>query len=76
MPADQLTYTDTDVQNGLAYYYSVTAVNGFGEGSQASPVSAMAKWSEWDRNGDGIIDLVDFAAFSSEWMWQAWWHGQ
>ena len=72
--AGELSYTDTDVENGLTYYYSVAAVNGFGEGSQATPVSAMAEWSHWDHNGDGRLDLVDFAAFSSKWMWQAWWY--
>jgi len=35
-----LSYSDRDVQNGLVYYYTVRAVNEFGEGPGPPPVNA------------------------------------
>jgi fibronectin type 3 domain-containing protein len=34
------TYNDTSVTNGITYFYSITAVNGIGEGDQAPTKSA------------------------------------
>jgi len=73
VPVGQLTYIDINITNGQTYYYSVTAVNGFGEGPQAIPVSAVAQWNEMDFNEDGIVNLFDFVIFSNEWLWQASW---
>lgn len=36
-----LTYTNTSLTNGTAYYYKVSAVNAIGEGSQSAEASAM-----------------------------------
>ena len=36
-----LTYTDNAVTAGVTYFYEVSAVNSYGEGSKAGPVSAM-----------------------------------
>jgi len=68
-----LSYIDTGVQNGVEYFYAVTAVNDVGEGAQASPVSYIAEWNKYDFNGDGVINLIDWALFSQEWLWQAAW---
>ena len=63
------------VENGVTYFYTVTAVNGIGEGPQATPVNALANWNAMDFNGDGIINAVDFVLFAQEWLWQATWYG-
>ena len=65
---------DGDVQNGTTYYYAVSAVNDYGEGEQSSAISETSTWNDLDLNGDGIINLVDLAIFSKEWMWEASWH--
>jgi len=70
----ELTCIDSGVDNGVEYYYAVSAVNGVGEGEQSSPVNATASWNDYDLNGDGIIDIFDFAMFSNEWAWEAAWH--
>jgi len=70
----ELSFSDTDVQNGIVYYYAVSALNGLGEGDQSGALSVTAEWNNLDLNGDGIIDFSDFAIFSNEWLWQASWY--
>jgi parallel beta-helix repeat protein len=43
VPANQLWYYDTNVQNGITYTYNVSAVNDVGEGSNSADVSGIPK---------------------------------
>jgi parallel beta helix pectate lyase-like protein/fibronectin type III domain protein len=72
--SNEFGYADTNIQNGSTYFYAVSAVNDFGEGELTLPVSDLANWNDMDFNGDGAIDIVDYAFFSKEWLWEATWH--
>jgi hypothetical protein len=74
VPGNELDYADFGVENGTEYYYAVAATNELGEGEQSTPVNIIAIWSESDVNGDGAIDLVDYAVMCTEWLWEAPWH--
>jgi len=71
----ELTFADGEVAKGTTYYYAVAAVNGFGQGAQAGPVSYGAVWNDMDFNGDGLVNIEDLAVFAAEWLWQAEWQG-
>ncbi|MBN1540288.1 MAG: fibronectin type III domain-containing protein [Candidatus Thermoplasmatota archaeon] len=51
-----LTYVDTDVVEGLTYYYEVAAVNANGEGARSSRVFETMGSTSDDTDGDGIPD--------------------
>lgn len=69
-----LSYNDVQAVQGAVYYYTVSAVNVLGEGPQTSPVMVNTEWSIMDFNGDGIVNLIDLAAFCQAWLWTASWH--
>ncbi|MFC1783802.1 hypothetical protein ACFL02_09505 [Planctomycetota bacterium] len=70
----EMSFIDTDVQNDTVYFYTVSAVSGFGEGPQITPVSKTASWLRSDLNGDGIVNLIDWFIFSSEWLFKSTWY--
>jgi len=72
----ELSFIDTNVQNRTEYFYTISTVNDVGEGAQASPISYTAQWNKFDFNGDGVINLIDWAMFIQEWLWQAAWRSQ
>ena len=71
--ANEFSYTDREVNIGENYSYAIAAVNAFGEDGQTVSVSTTAIWNEMDTDGDGVIDVTDFSAFSKEWLWEAPW---
>jgi fibronectin type 3 domain-containing protein len=60
---NQLNYNDTDVSNGVTYFYSVSAVNNAGEGTKTDEIQATpATYPTQPRNlrtsvGDQYINL-------------------
>jgi fibronectin type 3 domain-containing protein len=59
-----ISYTDTNLTNGQTYYYSLSAVNGAGEGPRSAVVNATPRGvPDWPRElvaseGDGEVTLT------------------
>ena len=63
---------DTELQNDVDYFYGVSALTDAGEGPRAIS-HYVANWNVFDFNRDGIVNIIDWALFSKEWLWQADW---
>ncbi len=72
-------YNDTDVTNGITYYYIVSCLNVVGESSFSNEVNAtpdkdtdgdgIPNHKDWDDDNDGYLDdYDDFPLNSSEWL--------
>jgi uncharacterized repeat protein (TIGR03803 family) len=62
------TFVDTDVDRGLRYYYTVTAVNAFGESLASYEVSVTAgRGTATDFTGDGRSDAVVYRPATGDW---------
>lgn len=72
---DTLSYTDNTAENGVLYYYNITAVNAFGqEGEMTEAVSAISKADETapvistflPEKGSTLSGTVDITARASD----------
>ena len=74
VPGAEFSFTDSDVENDIDYYYAVSAVNDFGEGQQTTPIGITATWFISDLNRDGLVNLLDWSIFCREWFLKSPWH--
>ncbi len=61
------TYTNTGLRPGTGYAYTVQMRDSLGNLTAASAPVTVATCKETDINGDGVVDLFDFALLGYEW---------
>jgi hypothetical protein len=65
------TWTDTGLSPDTSYTYQVKArdqSSRHNETAFSTPAASAATWIAGDLNGDGAVDLLDFAKFAAHWF--------
>jgi hypothetical protein len=65
------SWTDTGLTADTTYSYQVKARDkspNHNETAFSTPAADAATWTTGDLNGDGAIDLLDFAKFAAHWL--------